>query len=492
MKYKIDSLCVLFKMLRPSRSVGIHSPRFVVLGLCLAASTLAVADTAHRSNRFYTPEQAGRGAQVFQQACAHCHSVDREAQRPEGLSGQEFMKRWYSVADLYNKSRWTMPADRVLGLPVEDYLAVTAFLLKVNGLPAGDTPLREDNPGMKEMILSMKAPAEDMAPADAAPGFYSAAQALRGEGYFAGSCAFCHAADQVPLSGKPHPGPAPGPGVRMGSGLVLMPLSGHEPLVPRRSVADLYLKSRTAMPMEYPDALSTQTYLDIVAYLLQQNGYPAGGRELTGDIEAMRAMTLPEAGFRTLFNGRNFTGFGFLLGNNCTPAPHGCGATDPGTTFQVDKGAVHISGRPSGYMYTTDKYLNFTLRLDMRYVPYAGLQTDEDYYSNTGILLFVTDHQIWPKCLEVQGLYRLALSILPIDTKAAFTTDTEARRAAMRPVGQWNAIQIVSEAGKVQVSVNGRLVTTVTEHEFTAPGHIGFQSEGSEVYLRNIRIRESP
>jgi hypothetical protein len=125
--------------------------------------------------------------------------------------------------------------------------------------------------------------------------------------------------------------------------------------------------------------------------------------------------------------------------------------------------------------------LDFTLRLDMRYVPYDGMQDEEEYYTNTGILMFVTDHQVWPKTLEVQGLHKLALSMFPIDAAAKFTTDVLARKRAMRPIGRWNSLEVVSQAGQVRVSVNGRLVTAVTEHEFRQPGHIGFQSEGAEV-----------
>ena len=466
--------------------------RFLRVGVLIIASLLGVAARAVAADKgFFTAAQSARGAQVFEQACAQCHSLGRGAPSPEGLSGPEFMKRWYSVADLYQKSRWTMPADRVLGLGADDYLTVTAYLLEGNGFPAGPAPLVDDDEAMKRMVLVPRT--AKVLPGSTAAGFYTAEQAHRGEGYFAGACALCHAVEPVAKGpGATAGGVPPGPGVRMGSGFILLPLSGIPPLVPRRSVADLYLKSRTAMPMEYPDALSEQTYLDIVAYLLRQNGYPPGNQELTADLESMRAMTLPEPGFRVLFNRHDLSGFGFLLGNNCTPAPEGCGATEPGDTFRVEQGKVQISGRPSGYMYTKARYLDFTLRLDMRYLPYVGMAEEADYYSNAGILLFVTDHQVWPKTLEVQGLYPLRLSILPIDTPAEFTTDTEARRAAMRPVGEWNAVEIVATGGEVRVSVNDRLVTTVTKHEFRAPGHIGFQSEGARMELRNIRIDGNP
>jgi hypothetical protein len=392
------------------------------------------------SDRFYAGHQAERGAVVFEARCAECHSTGLGVSPPEGLSGDAFVARWQSVAGLYARNRWTMPADAVSGLGTDAALDVTAFLLRENGFAAGRRPLVDDVRAMREMVIATPGaePNGGSAPAGAATGFYSEAQAKRGEAYFEGSCGTW---------------------------------------------------TKTTMPIDYPGDLSDQAYLDIVAYMLAGKGLPASGHELALDLEAMRAMTLPEPGFRPLFNGRDFEGLGFLLGHGCRPQPEGCGLTEPGTTFRIEKGVLKISGRPSGYVYTEDRYLDFTLRLDMRYLPYEGMESDSDYYGNAGILLFVQEHRVWPKTVEVQGYFPQALSILPIDTPVSFETDERARRIAMRPIGEWNSIEIDSAQGRVRVSLNGELVTTVTEHEFEEPGHIGFQSEGGEVELRNIRIR---
>ena len=447
----------------------------------------AAGDTGPEGG-FYTQQQADKGARIFRNDCSGCHRVDREPPFLDPLVGDAFIQKWHSVADLYHKSRWTMPADRVLGLEVDAYLAITAYLLQENGFKPGRKPLVEDDQGMKAMVLFPQPEPIASSVMGAEAGLYTVAQAERGEAYFAGSCSLCHLAELPPAVAHGGGDYKPVDGVRMGSEMIKLPLSGMPPLLHRNNVAELYLKNKTSMPMEYPGALSDQAYLDITAYLLKLKGHPAGATELIEDIETMRAMTLPEPDFKPLFNGRDFTGLKFLLGNSCLPPP-GCGSTKPGTTFSIEKGALHISGRPSGYAYTTEKYLNFTLRLEMRYLPYEGMRSDGDYYTNTGILMFVTEHQVWPKTLEVQGLYKIALSMLPIDSDAKFTTDYPARNRAMRPVGEWNALEIVSDAGQVRVSVNGQLVTTVTEHEFKQPGHIGFQSEGSEVLLRNIRLK---
>ena len=47
----------------------------------------------------------------------------------------------------------------------------------------------------------------------------------------------------------------------------------------------------------------------------------------------------------------------------------------------------------------------------------------------------------------------------------------------------------MSKSGQVTGYLNGTLVSTVTEHDFTEPGYIGFQSETGEIHWRNIRIK---
>ncbi len=50
-------------------------------------------------------------------------------------------------------------------------------------------------------------------------------------------------------------------------------------------------------------------------------------------------------------------------------------------------------------------------------------------------------------------------------------------------------MEIVSSNGEIKASLNGVLVSTVLEHEFTEPGHIAFESQGTEIQWRNIRIK---
>jgi len=117
------------------------------------------------------------------------------------------------------------------------------------------------------------AAAPDQQPAaPAAPsiwsGVYSPAQARRGLLEYARSCEHCHgssltgdAIDEVPA---------------LVADAFLFHWRG-------RTVQDLYARLSKAMPADAPGSLSADAYLDLVAYLLEANGFPAGPRDLSRD-----------------------------------------------------------------------------------------------------------------------------------------------------------------------------------------------------------------
>jgi hypothetical protein len=68
------------------------------------------------------------------------------------------------------------------------------------------------------------------------------------------------------------------------------------------------------------------------------------------------------------------------------------------------------------------------------------------------------------------------------------TDDRQARARALKPVGEWQTTTVDVDGGDMAVRLNGTVVSTVRDCELTE-GPIGFQSEGSEIHFRNIRIR---
>jgi mono/diheme cytochrome c family protein len=58
------------------------------------------------------------------------------------------------------------------------------------------------------------------------------------------------------------------------------------------SVANLYAYTKAKMPPDRPGTFSDKVYADLVAYILQANGYEPGGRELPADPTAQQSMSL--------------------------------------------------------------------------------------------------------------------------------------------------------------------------------------------------------
>jgi hypothetical protein len=54
-----------------------------------------------------------------------------------------------------------------------------------------------------------------------------------------------------------------------------------------KSLDELFTTIRTGMPSNAPGSLSVPSYLQILAYILEENGFPAGGLELTADPEVL-------------------------------------------------------------------------------------------------------------------------------------------------------------------------------------------------------------
>ncbi len=97
-------------------------------------------------------------------------------------------------------------------------------------------------------------------------GVFTANQATRGKAVYESHCSGCHGAD---LSGSQE----------------ARPLAGTRFMQDWRedTVDTLFTRIRSLMPFDDPATLSDAAYLDSVAYILEFNGFPGGGRELAAD-----------------------------------------------------------------------------------------------------------------------------------------------------------------------------------------------------------------
>jgi quinoprotein glucose dehydrogenase len=107
-----------------------------------------------------------------------------------------------------------------------------------------------------------------------ADGVYSREQAERGKKGYAVFCESCHAED---LSGT-NSGDSGAPPLR------------REGFMAGSDANALFTKIQQTMPFDAPKSLSDGDYLDIVAFIFQANGFPAGGAPLPSDPAQLRSI----------------------------------------------------------------------------------------------------------------------------------------------------------------------------------------------------------
>lgn len=92
----------------------------------------------------YTASQAERGGALYQETCASCHGPQLggiDAAPP--LTGGRFASNWNGIklGDMVERIRITMPQSSPGSLSRADVADVLAYILEVNGFPAGEKEL---------------------------------------------------------------------------------------------------------------------------------------------------------------------------------------------------------------------------------------------------------------------------------------------------------------------------------------------------------------
>lgn len=87
----------------------------------------------------YTAEQAARGADTYAGACRACHT-------PDSHTGPAFRIAWAGrpLSDLFGYISELMPKNEPGTLTPREYSQVLAYLLSLNGMPAGAEELPTD------------------------------------------------------------------------------------------------------------------------------------------------------------------------------------------------------------------------------------------------------------------------------------------------------------------------------------------------------------
>ena len=216
------------------------------------------------------------------------------------------------------------------------------------------------------------------------------------------------------------------------------------------------------------------------------------------------AVELPPLGEPVkLFNGRDLDGFDVFLKSKGLNR-------DPEKVFRVHDRMLHISGAEFGYIVTKREFGDYYLRCEFKwgeetYPPRQGKARD------SGILYHVTgEDKVWPRSIEMQMIEGGTGDIILVDeveltrrgetrTKGRFDRfgkgpwqDVAGYRdpgdELEKPHGQWNTVEMLVDGATVHYWINGKLANEGTGAGLTK-GKILFQSEGAEVFFRNIELR---
>jgi hypothetical protein len=189
-------------------------------------------------------------------------------------------------------------------------------------------------------------------------------------------------------------------------------------------------------------------------------------------------------GFVLLFNGKNLNGW---TGNKINHV--------------IEDGTIAIRPKLGGHgnLYTEKEYANFNLRLEFKLTPGAnnglGIRTPPE-----GNAAYIgMEFQVLDNTAEVYA------NLEPYQYHGSVYGVIAAKRGFLRPVGEWNEQEVIVDGTKIKIVLNG---TSIVDGDIAnsirngtldgkdhpglkrKTGHIGFLGHGSELWYRNIRIKE--
>jgi len=142
----------------------------IVVAAIVVASTHAQSPAAARP-ALYSAAQAKNGEAAYNRACASCHGRTLTGGSAPPLAGAAFARSWrdprITLDDLFFVMRTTMPPRQSNALNADERVDVFAYILSVNGYPAGSSALAVNTPALKTLAVDVAA--STAAPARAAP-----------------------------------------------------------------------------------------------------------------------------------------------------------------------------------------------------------------------------------------------------------------------------------------------------------------------------------
>lgn len=187
------------------------------------------------------------------------------------------------------------------------------------------------------------------------------------------------------------------------------------------------------------------------------------------------------AGFQSIFNGRDFSGW-----------------AGPVENYEVKDGTIICLPKKGGTIFTKEEYGDFIVRLEFN-LPIGGNNGLALRYPGQGDTAYVG-------MCELQILDDNAAQYAKLDPRqycgSAYGM-IAAQRGYVRPPGQWNYEEVTVKGSTIKVELNGSIILEgdlgkVTEFMAKSPhpgkdrvkGHFGFAGHSDPVAFRNVSIKK--
>jgi hypothetical protein len=207
-------------------------------------------------------------------------------------------------------------------------------------------------------------------------------------------------------------------------------------------------------------------------------------RTIPGDeANGILARKGEDPGFKSIFNGKDFTGWDGPLDN-----------------YEIVDGAVRCKAHKGGTIYTKEQYADYVVRFEFK-LPPGGNNGLAIRYPGKGDTAYdgMCELQILDEKYEEVTKSKLD----PRQVHGSAYGMIAAHRGYQRPAGEWNFQEVTIQGSRIKVELNGTVildgdVSQAKDFMANSPhpgkdrtvGHFGFAGHSDPVSFRNIRIKK--
>lgn len=151
------------------------------------------------------------------------------------------------------------------------------------------------------------------------------------------------------------------------------------------------------------------------------------------------------------------------------------------------KGLLICDGDGGHDMLLTEKeYGDAVFHFEFRYTPVEG----KNGYNSGAYVRNSKDGSIWHQAQfgNANGGYLFGQTPGSDGQKKSFNLSKAVTAARVKPVGEWNTLEIIARGNTLTLWVNGA-VTCEFKDCGAAQGHVGVEGEGFRIEFRNLKIK---